>query len=264
TCALPIPHPRIPLPREVYRAQGHDRDNSMGINLYNDEQLRELAEQVNAAVRDDWRAGPLVPGAEPSTADTVEVTNPADRRQVVGHWQPADSAVIARAMDNAVAAQPAWDATPVASRAAILEHAADLLEQRTPAFMALCTKEAGKTIPDGVAEVREAVDFLRYYAGQARTLVAPESLPGPTGETNTLQLAGRAVFACISPCTFPLSIFIGQVAAALVTGNSVLAKPAEQTSLVGFEAVRLLHEAGVPEAVLQLVPGDGATVGAAL
>src|SRR3546814_9894668 len=102
----------IPLPREIYRSQGHDRDNSMGINLYNDERLRELAEQVNAAVRSDWRAGPLVPGAKPSTADTVEVTSPADRRQVVGHWQPADAAVIAQAMDNAVAAQPAWDATP--------------------------------------------------------------------------------------------------------------------------------------------------------
>src|SRR5690606_3330700 len=145
-----------------------------------------------------------------------------------------------------------------------LEHAADLHEQRMPQFIALCTKEAGKTIPDGVAEVREAVDFLRYYAGQARTLVAPESLPGPTGETNTLQLAGRGVFACISPWNFPLAIFIGQVAAALVTGNSVLAKPAEQTTLIGFEAVRRLPEAGVPESVLQLVPGDGATVGAAL
>jgi len=259
-----IPHPRIPLPREIYRSQGHDRDNAMGINLSNDEQLRTLAEQINAAVRDDWRAGPLVPGADSSTAATVEVTNPADRRQVVGHWQPADAAVIERAMANATAAQPGWDATPVASRAAILEHAADLLEQRMPQFMALCTREAGKTLPDGVAEVREAVDFLRYYAGQARTLVAPEALPGPTGETNTLQLAGRGVFACISPWNFPLAIFIGQVAAALVTGNSVLAKPAEQTTLVGFEAVKLLHEAGVPEAVLQLVPGDGATVGAAL
>src|SRR5690606_14266462 len=118
-----IPHPRIPLPREIYRSQGHDRDNSIGINLSNDEQLRELAEQVNAAVRNDWRAGPLVPGAEPSTAAVVEVTNPADRREVVGHWQPADEAVIERALANATAAQPAWDATPVASRAAILEHA---------------------------------------------------------------------------------------------------------------------------------------------
>src|SRR5690606_31441986 len=116
-----IPHPRIPLPREIYRSQGHDRDNSMGINLSNDEQLRALAGQINAAVRDDWRAGPLVPGAPASTAAAVEVTNPADRRQVVGHWQPADKAVIERAMHNAVAAQPGWDATPVASRAAILE-----------------------------------------------------------------------------------------------------------------------------------------------
>src|SRR5690606_11625350 len=259
-----IPHPRIPLPHALYHALGHDRDNSMGINLSNDEQLRALAEQINAARRDDWRAGPLVPGAPASTAATLEVTSPADRRQVSGHWQPADAAVIERAMANAVAAQPDWDATPVAGRAAILERAADLLEQRMAQFMALCTKEAGKTLPDGIAEVREAVDFLRYYAGQARTLVAPEALPGPTGETNTLQLAGRGVFACISPWNFPLAIFIGQVAAALATGNSVLAKPAEQTTLVGFEAVKLLHEAGIPEAVLQFVPGDGATVGAAL
>src|SRR3546814_12398938 len=105
---------------------------------------RELAEQVNAAVRSDWRAGPLVPGAKPSTAAAVEVTNPADRRQVVGQWQPADAAVIEQAMDNATAAQPAWDATPVASRAAILEHAADLLEQRTPEVVALCTKASGR------------------------------------------------------------------------------------------------------------------------
>ncbi len=264
-----IPHPNIPLPRALYRSQAipgssSDRDNSMGINLANDERLRELAQQVNAAVRDDWRAAPLVPGARPSTADRVEVTNPADRRQVVGQWQPADKAMVEHAIGNAAKAQPAWDATPVASRAAILEHAADLLEQRMPQFMALCTKEAGKTIPDGVAEVREAVDFLRYYAGQARTLFPPDSLPGPTGETNTLQMAGRGVFACISPWNFPLAIFVGQVAAALVTGNAVLAKPAEQTTLIGFEAVRLLHEAGIPEAVLQFVPGDGATVGAAL
>src|SRR5690606_39452964 len=122
---------------------------SVRINLAHDGQFRELAEQVNAAVRDDWHAAPLVPGPKPSTAAPEEVPNPADHRQVVGHWLPADAAVIARAMDNAVAAQPGWDATPVASRAAILEHAADLLEQRTPQFMALCTKEAGKTLPDG-------------------------------------------------------------------------------------------------------------------
>ncbi len=259
-----IPHPRIPLPRDLYRAQGHDRTNSMGINLANDDQLRALAARIAAANTQDWRAAPLVPGAA-SSAAALDVTNPADRRQVVGRWQPADAATVQKALDNAVAAQPAWDALPAASRAVILERAADLLEQRMPQFMALCTREAGKTLPDGVAEVREAVDFLRYYAGQARALFgAPEKMPGPTGESNTLQLGGRGVFACISPWNFPLAIFTGQVAAALAAGNAVIAKPAEQTNLTGYYAVRLLHEAGVPEAVLQFVPGDGATVGAAL
>ncbi|HVQ32822.1 MAG TPA: bifunctional proline dehydrogenase/L-glutamate gamma-semialdehyde dehydrogenase PutA, partial [Lysobacter sp.] len=263
-----IPHPRIPLPRDLYRSQAHDvsdeRDNSMGINLANDAQLRKLADQVNAAVTGTWRAMPLVPGATPGGPD-ITVTNPADRRETVGTWRAADAATVEQALRNAEAAQPAWDATPAASRAAILEHAATLLEQRMPQYIALCTKEAGKTIPDGVAEVREAVDFLRYYAGQARKLFAhPEKLPGPTGESNELHLQGRGVFVCISPWNFPLAIFAGQVAAALAAGNSVIAKPAEQTNLIGWHAVKLLHEAGIPEAVLQFLPGDGATVGAAL
>ncbi len=258
-----IPHPRIPLPRDLYRAQGHERDNSMGINLANDDQLRALAEAVNAAQTGDWRAAPLVPGAKPA-GETFEATNPADRRQVVGTWQAADAATVEKALQNSVAAQPGWDRTPVASRATILEHAATLLEARMPQFIALCTKEAGKTIPDGVAEVREAVDFLRYYASEARRQFAVEALPGPTGESNTLQLSGRGVFVCISPWNFPLAIFTGQVAAALAAGNAVIAKPAEQTNLVGYYAVKLLHEAGIPETVLQFLPGDGATVGAAL
>lgn len=257
-----IPHPRIPLPVDLYRSFGLERSNSMGVNLADDDQLRQLAAQIDAATA-DWRAGPLVPGAQPD-GPMVEVTNPADRRQRVGQWQAADAATVERALANAVAAQPAWDATPAASRAAILEHAAGLLEQRMAQYIALCTREAGKTIPDGVAEVREAVDFLRYYAGQARQLFAPEALPGPTGESNTLQLAGRGVFVCISPWNFPLAIFLGQVAAALAAGNSVIAKPAEQTTLVGWHAVQLLHEAGIPTDVLQYVPGDGASVGAAL
>ncbi|WP_058836704.1 bifunctional proline dehydrogenase/L-glutamate gamma-semialdehyde dehydrogenase PutA [Luteimonas abyssi] len=257
-----IPHPRISLPVDLYRSQGHDRSNSMGVNLANDDQLRQLAEQVYAEVT-DWRATPLVPGAEPAGLQ-IAVTNPADRREQVGQWLPADEATVERALANAVTAQPGWDATPAASRAAILEHAADLLEQRMPQFIALCTKEAGKSIPDGVAEVREAVDFLRYYAGQARTLFAPDPLPGPTGETNTLQHSGRGVFVCISPWNFPLAIFTGQVAAALAAGNSVIAKPAEQTTLNGYYAIKLLHEAGVPTDVLQFLPGDGGTVGAGL
>ncbi len=253
-------HPNIPLPRALF---GAERINSMGVNLANDQDLRNLAEQINANAR-PWTAAPLVPGINTSGTQNI-VTNPADRGQQIGHWQASDSATVERALVNAVAAQPAWDAVPAAGRAKILEHAADLLEARMPNFIALCTREAGKTIADGVAEVRESVDFLRYYAQQARaTLAEPLKLPGPTGESNALSLRGRGVFVCISPWNFPLAIFIGQVAAALVAGNAVIAKPAEQTNLIGFAAVKLLHEAGVPEAALQFLPGDGATVGAAL
>ncbi|HJW46941.1 MAG TPA: bifunctional proline dehydrogenase/L-glutamate gamma-semialdehyde dehydrogenase PutA, partial [Lysobacter sp.] len=242
-----IAHPRIPQPVDLYRSFGIERSNSMGLNLANDDQLRTLAEQVNAAAKQDWRATPLVPGANVS-GPNIAVTNPADRRETVGQWQAADSAAVELALKNAVAAHDAWNATPAASRAAILEHAANLLEQRMPQYIALCTKEAGKSIPDGVAEVREAVDFLRYYAAQARALFKSEALPGPTGESNTLQLSGRGVFVCISPWNFPLAIFAGQISAALAAGNSVIAKPAEQTNLIGYYAVKLLHEAGVPEA----------------
>ena len=258
-----IPHPRIPLPADLFRSQDEDRGNSMGINLANDDALRDLAAAMDNAGAGGWTAAPLIPGSA-STGARIAVTDPADRRETVGHWQPTDAAAIERAISNALAAQPAWDATPAASRAAILEHAADLLEARTPQFMAMCTKEAGKTLADGVAEVREAVDFLRYYALQAREIFPATALPGPTGESNSLQLAGRGVFVCISPWNFPLAIFLGQISAALVAGNTVLAKPAEQTSLIGFAAVQLLHEAGIPKDVLQFAPGDGATVGAAL
>ncbi|WP_312236878.1 bifunctional proline dehydrogenase/L-glutamate gamma-semialdehyde dehydrogenase PutA [Stenotrophomonas sp.] len=258
-----IPHPKIPLPVDLLRSQNHDRKNSMGVNLANDNDLRALAEQLNAAVK-PWHAAPLVPGATPTGA-LLNVTNPADTRQVVGQWQPADSATVEKALANAVAAQPTWNRTPAASRAAILEHAADQLEARLPEFMALCVKEAGKSLPDGIAEVREAVDFLRYYAKQAREQFGhAEKLPSPTGESNELQLHGRGVFVCISPWNFPLAIFLGQVAAALAAGNSVIAKPAEQTNLIGYYAVKLLLDAGVPEGVVQFLPGDGATVGAAL
>ena len=258
-----IPHPRIPLPVDLYRSFGIERSNSMGVNLSNDDALRALATQVEAATREDWRATPLVPGAS-SSAAALDVTDPSDRRRIVGKWQPADEATVERALANAVAAHDGWNETPAAGRAAILERAAELLEARMPQYIALCTREAGKTIPDGVAEVRAAGDFLRYYAAQAREQFKPEPLPGPTGESNTLQLSGRGVFVCISPWNFPLAIFAGQVAAALAAGNSVIAKPAEQTNLIGFHAVQLLHEAGVPKDVLQFVPGDGATVGAKL
>ncbi|MFY8123317.1 MAG: bifunctional proline dehydrogenase/L-glutamate gamma-semialdehyde dehydrogenase PutA, partial [Silanimonas sp.] len=256
------PHPHIPQPRDLFRSQNEPRTNSMGINLANDAQLRDLAAKINAAVK-PWSAQPLVPGASAFGA-TVKVTNPADRREAVGEYLAASEANVQQALANGVKAQPGWDALPAASRAVILEKAADLLEARTPEYMAMCVKEAGKSLSASVAEVREAVDFLRYYALQARELFAPVKLPGPTGESNQLTLHGRGVFVCISPWNFPLAIYLGQVAAALAAGNSVIAKPAEQTTLVAFAATKLLHEAGIPEDVLQFLPGDGATVGAGL
>ena len=253
------PHPRIPMPAGIFP----DRKNSMGVNLANDQDLAALAAAVNAALK-PWRAVPVVPGAS-SSAAMLPVTNPADRREAVGQWQPADASQVERAITNAQAAYPGWDALPAASRAKILEHTADLMEARMPELIALCVKEAGKSIASSVSEVREAVDFCRYYAQQARKhFGAPEKLPGPTGESNELQLHGRGVFVCISPWNFPLAIFMGQVAAALAAGNAVIAKPAEQTNLTAAFAVGLLHEAGVPQDVLQFLPGDGATVGAAL
>ncbi|MGB5622813.1 MAG: bifunctional proline dehydrogenase/L-glutamate gamma-semialdehyde dehydrogenase PutA, partial [Gammaproteobacteria bacterium] len=162
------------------------------------------------------------------------------------------------AVDVAAAAYPAWDATPAAERADTLSHAADLFESNSPELMALCVREAGKSIPDSQAEIREAVDFLRYYAARCEEgFGAPRVMPGPTGERNELSLHGRGVFFCVSPWNFPLAIFTGQVAAALAAGNTVIAKPAEQTSLVAFRAVQLLHEAGIPPAVLGFLPGMG-------
>jgi RHH-type proline utilization regulon transcriptional repressor/proline dehydrogenase/delta 1-pyrroline-5-carboxylate dehydrogenase len=254
------PHPRIPLPINLF---GELRKNSMGVNLGNDDALRALAEAVNQH-KGPWKAEPLVPGAT-NAGDTRDITNPADRRQKIGTSKHADAATIEKALTNAVDAQPAWDALPAASRAAILEHAADLLEQRRGEFIALCVREAGKTIPAAIGEVREAADLLRYYAAMARKLFGtPENLPGPTGESNQLWLRGRGVFVCISPWNFPLAIFTGQLAAGLAAGNSVIAKPADQTTLIGYAAVRLLHEAGVPEAALQYVPCKGSVLGKTL
>ncbi|RAN75202.1 bifunctional proline dehydrogenase/L-glutamate gamma-semialdehyde dehydrogenase [Bacillus sp. SRB_336] len=266
-----IPHPRIPLPINIYSENAAlaqhsnfvSRKNSMGANFSNDNELKAMADAINAHVG-PWTASPLVPGATLG-GTAVQVTNPADRRQTVGSYVPADGATVDKALANAVAAQAGWDRLPAASRAAILEHAAEQLEARRGEFIALCVREAGKSLPDAIAEIREAADFLRYYAAMARRLFGqPEQLPGPTGESNQLFLNGRGVFVCISPWNFPLAIFLGQVSAALAAGNAVIAKPAEQTSLIGHLAVQLLHAAGVPADVLQYLPGDGAVVGAAL
>ncbi|HEY0231047.1 MAG TPA: bifunctional proline dehydrogenase/L-glutamate gamma-semialdehyde dehydrogenase PutA, partial [Dokdonella sp.] len=214
--ALPSkPHPRIPLPVGLFGddsalAQNPNhvrRKNSMGVNIANDNELRALADAVNAH-KAGWKAAPLVPGAT-SSAEMRLVTDPADRRRVIGESRNADAATIEKALGNAVAAQEDWDLLPAASRAAILEHTADLLEQRRAEFIALAVHEAGKTLAAAISEVREAADLLRYYAAMARKLFGqPEHLPGPTGESNQLFLRGRGVFVCISPWNFPLAIFI--------------------------------------------------------
>jgi len=255
------PHPRIPLPSDLF---GTERRNSQGLDLTDVEATAALAEAMAASTAVPWTAAPIVEGKARPGAERA-VTDPADRRHQVGTVVEADGGAVASAVEAAVRAQPAWDATPAGERAACLRRAADFLEARMPSAMALLVREAGRTLPDALSEVREAVDFCRYYACRAEAeFTEPMALPGPTGEANRMALAGRGVFATIAPWNFPLAIFMGQTAAALAAGNAVIAKPAEQTPLTGAFAVRLLHEAGVPAGALALLPGDGPTVGARL
>ncbi len=259
--ALPNkPHPRIPLPRNLY---GSERQNARGIDLSDPLRLVELGEAMTYAI-EPWHAAPIIGGSE-RLAAVRPVLDPADRRREVGTVADARTEHLDEALARAAAAAPGWDHVAAGERAAHLERAAALMEERLPALMVLIVREGGRTIPDALSEVREAIDYCRYYALRARTeFGAAEGLPGPTGERNTLALHGRGVFACIAPWNFPLAIFTGQVAAALAAGNAVIAKPAEQTPLVAAAAVRLLHQAGIPGDVLALLPGDGAGVGAPL
>ena len=198
-----------------------------------------------------------------SAADRREVVNPATGA-VVGIVHEASAETAKQALDEAAAAQPAWNATPVERRAEILLGAADLMQQGMETLVALVAREGGRTLEDGIAEVREAIDFLRYYAAQAVAGFAPRRVPGPTGEHNILYLEGKGTFLCISPWNFPLAIFTGQIAAALAAGNAVLAKPAEQTPLCAAAAVEILCKAGVPSEVLKLLPGDGSMISGAV
>ncbi|MEM6639985.1 MAG: bifunctional proline dehydrogenase/L-glutamate gamma-semialdehyde dehydrogenase PutA [Pseudomonadota bacterium] len=253
------PHPGIALPADLFGAR---RRNSKGRNLADTDVLKALSDAMGTSLRSVQDA-PVMVGERESMHDSAPVTDPFDRSRVVGSAANATPADVAEAMTLAQAAQPRWDRLGGAARATLLEKAADMIEDDAEALFALCVREAGKLIPDANDELREAVDFLRYYAAQAREQFSEAvQLPGPTGEQNTLALGGRGVFVCISPWNFPLAIFIGQVAAALAAGNAVVAKPAEQTPLVAARAVRILRKAGVPSDVLHFLPGDGATVGA--
>ena len=253
----PKRHPRIPLPAELY---GPERRNSRGIDLRDPAALDRLAGQLDRAFEPGFQARPGIAGGR---GEARAVLDPADRSCAVGSVIETDPETIAQAAREAQAGFASWERTPLAERVACLRRAADLYEANAAELLAWCVREAGKTLPDAVAEVREAVDFLRYYAMEAQTRAAPRELPGPTGEANQLSLHGRGVFVAISPWNFPLAIFTGQIAAALVVGNAVLAKPAPQTPLIAAKAVALLHQAGVPEDALILLPG-GPEVGARL
>ncbi len=259
---LPVkPDPRIPLPSDLYKP---DRKNSPGLDLNDPATLAALREALAEAARLPWSAAPIIGGAE-QTGVAEPVRDPSDRRRRVGEVVAAGAGEIDRAVERAADSAPVWDRTPAGERAAILERAADLYESHIAGLMALVIREGGRTIPAALAELREAVDYLRYYAVRARADFAePEPLAGPVGERNEIALHGRGVFACISPWNFPLAIFTGQIAAALAAGNAVVAKPAEQTPLAAAAAVRLLHEAGIPGDVLHLLPGTGEAVGAPL
>jgi RHH-type proline utilization regulon transcriptional repressor/proline dehydrogenase/delta 1-pyrroline-5-carboxylate dehydrogenase len=254
------PHPRIPLPRDLYS----ERRNSQGTNLADPAALSALASAMRSAAQKKWRASPLVNGKALS-GDERTARNPADATQAIGTVVDADERHLENALELAHKAAASWDEAPASQRAQMLERAADLFEQHRAELATLIVREGGRIIPDALAEVREAVDYCRYYAQEARRLFGTATaLPGPSGEANTLMLRGRGVFACISPWNFPLAIFTGQVAAALAAGNAVIAKPAEQTPLVAMRAIELLHEAGVPGEALNFLPGSGEKIGARL
>src|SRR6185312_618897 len=249
---------RIREPLELYRS----RRNSRGADFGNPAELAQLQAEIKAAAAVSCLGGPILSQGEAIEPNTP-VRSPADTGNTVGLTRDATEAEIAGAMTSCARAQRAWDATPAAQRAACLEKAADLLERRRGFFLHLLVREAGKTLPDAIAEIREAADFCRYYAWRGRELfAAPQEFDGPVGKRNLLSLQGRGVFACISPWNFPIAIFTGQITAALMAGNAVVAKPAPATTLIAHAMTRLLHEAGIPHDVLQLAPADGPLFGA--
>ncbi|PTQ00673.1 bifunctional proline dehydrogenase/L-glutamate gamma-semialdehyde dehydrogenase PutA [Vibrio splendidus] len=256
---------KIPLPPAVFP----ERKNSYGVNIDIESEAHQFEEQVKGFLNNQWTAGPVINGE--SLAESMikadqnveQVTAPYDRRINVGQVAFANLDHVSAAITGADAAFADWNATSVETKAAALDKLADLMEDNLAELVAICHQEAGKTIHDSVDEVREAVDFCRYYAKQADNLQGFE-LKGFDGQTLIASRQGRGVFVCISPWNFPLAIFLGQITAALVAGNTVVAKPAEQTSLIAARAVELMNEAGFPAGTIQLLPGRGAEIGSAL
>ncbi|TDI67036.1 MAG: bifunctional proline dehydrogenase/L-glutamate gamma-semialdehyde dehydrogenase PutA [Alphaproteobacteria bacterium] len=255
----PVPHPRICAPRDLFAPE---RPNSRGLDLADPGDLGPLADAMTSAARRRFEAAPLIGGRAVKEGAPRPVGAPADQSRQVGRVWEARAKDVEAALCATHRAAPDWAAVPAAERAACLDRAADAMEADAPSLVLLLVHEGGKTIADGLAEVREAVDFCRYYAARARADFAePSILPGITGEENSVALTARGVFACISPWNFPLAIFMGQVSAALAAGNAVIAKPAEQTPLVAQRAVGHLIASGVPAGALALLPGSGQRVG---
>ena len=248
----------IVLPSALY---GEKRLNSQGLNLADPELLQQIQQDLNALSDKRWLASPIING-EYYSGEQHSILNPSDNRLTVGNVVYADLNAIGYALDGAAQAFIGWRLTSVTTRAGYLKKAADLFEEHRLELVSLCVREGGRTIKDALAEVREAVDYCRYYAQSALELFeAPVKLPGPTGEENLLFHYGRGVFACISPWNFPIAIFIGQITAALAAGNTVIAKPATQTTLTAMRCVELLHQAGIPKTVLQFLPANGSLIG---
>ena len=246
------------LPASLY---GEQRLNSHGLNLADPELLQQLQQNLDTLADKHWQASPLING-NPYSGEQQLVKNPADNRLTVGSVIYADKKAIEQALDGAAQAFTEWRLVPAATRAGYLLKAADLFEQQRLDLVSLCIREGGRTIKDALAEVRETVDFCRYYAQATLELFSvPMKLPGPTGEENLLYHYGRGVFVCISPWNFPIAIFIGQITAALAAGNTVFAKPASQTALTALRCVEILHQAGIPETVLQFLPASGSLIG---
>lgn len=254
------PHPRIPLPRDIF---GIARQNSAGIDLSDVDSIAMLKNQMQKTFNRPIAAASIVAGKMLSGEPRILVS-PADITIELGTVTAVDEQGVDQALALAYDAFKLWNTVSIDDRAAILLRAADLLEAQMPYFMAILLQEAGKTIAAAESEVREAIDFCRYYAVTAQKTLKPITLPGPTGELNQLFMQGRGVFVCISPWNFPLAIFLGQVVAALVAGNTVIAKPADQTPLIAFEVVKLLHQAGIPVKVLHLLIGRGSFIGGRL
>lgn len=253
-----IQNSKIPLPNNIYS----DRKNSAGLDITDQNEFNAVTHALKSFEKKEWVATPM--HTKINMDQALPIRNPNDSADIVGFVQMANETQMTHALQDTHAAQFSWDKIGIDARATLLEKAAELLEENRVELYALLIREAGKFLPDAVSEVREAADFCRYYAMIARKLLSPEKLSGPTGESNVLRTHGVGTVICVSPWNFPLAIFAGQIAASLVAGNCVIAKPAAQTPLIAARAVALFHEAGIPKSVLQLIPGAGSKVGNAL